>query len=178
MKTKLFLFATIVVLFTSCNFDGASSYFGKTALNTNLLSGFGSEDFKHLIGSKEANQLVIYDAEYNWVLQDKIVPSLETSTIPSIEKAIEDVKSLKETSDTKEMIERSLALYNYALEKHKNEYIEFGKLVDSGASKIDIELTMLNFDQQYLEEFWELHTSLMDVAIPYAEANGIEVSRY
>ena len=179
MKTKLFTILILILISQSCSFSvSPEKYFGKVALNTNLLGGFGKQDFENYMNAKSQKALYIKLENDEYDMQGMLVPHLTTYIIPNIEKSINEIKDLKVTASTEAMINASIKLHEFTLDKYKTEYIKIAVLIDNKASKTEIHQEIIRFEQSYLDKFWDLHTNLMDIAIPYAKDNGIEVSRF
>ncbi|MUU78402.1 hypothetical protein [Winogradskyella endarachnes] len=179
MKTKLSIIIILIVIAQSCSFSvSPEKYFGKVALNSNLLGGFGEQDFENYMNAKSQNALYIKLENEDYEMQDMLVPHITTYVIPNIEKSIKDIKDLKVTASTEAMINASLELHEFTLEQYKTEYVKIAELIDSEVSKTEIHQEIIKFEKKYLDKFWDLHTNLMDIAIPYAKANGIEISTF
>lgn len=175
MKVKIVLLSFIGLILQSCISQTPENYFVRAVFNINSSSYFGSGELNELITGKENKSLLVYvDGEF--IMQDNATLYVESWKIVEVENKIEDIKELKPTEDTKEMLDRSLKLFNFVLEKYKTDYIDIAKLIDSGVSKSDIDSAIVNFDNATLPEFQKLYDSVIEVGIPYAEANGIDVS--
>lgn len=81
--------------------------------------------------------------------------------IDFLDKAFENIKDLKETSATKEMLLASKAVYGCALPVYKNEYMQLAKMYDNGAGKEKIEQQRNKITDKYAIKF----TSLLDKLI-------------
>lgn len=179
MKTNFFALTILLLFLQSCGIGTTpENYFDRTALNTNLFSGFGAEDFENYLAAKSQNSLYTELENKEWVLQDKLEPHIKTFIIPKLEESMEKVEALSKTSRTEKMIEASLKLHQFTLEKYNTDYITIAKLIDADAPESEITEAIIKFNDENYEKYWDLHTKLMDVALPYAEANNIDVSRY
>lgn len=85
-------------------------------------------------------------------------------------------KELKQTGDNREMIQASLALYEYVLPVYKNEYQQLARLFDEGAPKEAIETSAQAISDRYYPRFIELYNKVADAGKPYAEKNNINVN--
>ncbi|NRD19916.1 hypothetical protein HNV08_07645 [Winogradskyella eckloniae] len=179
MKTKLINCLIIFIIIQSCGFNTSpEDYFDTTTLNTNLLTNFGSKDFEHFNNLKLQNGLYTENEEGEWVAQNKLVPHLQTYVIPSLEKKIKEIKDLRPTASTEAMINASLLLHEFTLEKYQLDYLHIAQLIDNQTNSKVITAAIFNLEHSHAEKFWELHKKLTDVALPYAKANNIEVTRY
>jgi len=176
MKIKIVLLIFTALILQSCvGGHTPEDYFDRAVLNTNLLSQFGLDELNGLVAGKQ-NKSLFGDVDDEFIMQDNVVLHMETWKIREIEDKIKSIKELEPTEDTKEMLDRSLALFNFVLDKYKTDYMNIAKLMDSGASKAEIDQAISSFDDTYYEDFEKLYDSVVEVGIPYAEANGINVS--
>lgn len=176
MKIKIVLLVVVALMIQSCEIQHTpENYFDRAVLNANLIVNFGSEDLNELVSGKE-NKSLMGSVDGNFVVQDNAELYITSWKIVDIENKIKSIEELKPENDANEMIKRSLTLFNFVLERYKAEYLDIAKLLDSGASKAEIDTAISNVDTKYVEKFDELYNSLMEVGIPYAKANGINVT--
>lgn len=178
-KNKLTKFSLLlfVILLQSCSVDTPESYFGKAVLNVNQYIDLGSKDFQRMVETQSVNSLYVQvDGEF--IMSDNFEKHIKTYKIFTLDADIEKVKSLKVTEDTKEMISASLDVLNFVKSKYETDYIEIAKLLDQKAEKTVINTAIRKFEEENLEKFIAKIDALHKLAIPYAKANGIEVSFY
>ncbi|WP_299101059.1 hypothetical protein [uncultured Winogradskyella sp.] len=175
MKTKISTLIVLILIIQSCGFSTTpENYFEYTTVYTNLFSDFGSKDFQNFRTLIKQNALIIENENGEWVTQDKLVPHIETYVISNIEKNINKIQGLKKTASTDAMIEASLNLHEFTLEIYQKEYLHIANLIDCNASESIVNDAISELDKHHLEKYLELYTKLMDVALPYAEANKIK----
>mgnify|MGYP003621183780 CR=1 FL=1 len=136
MKKKILLYLLLsgsTLILNSCS-TPPEKYFGTAVLNTNLLIGFAGDGFSRQLESPSA-MLSGDNGEISEMKRSEVV----SSKIKQTEENLDKVESLRETDDTKDMINASLALYKYVLPVYKNEYVELAELYDNGASKEQIQ---------------------------------------
>jgi len=167
---------TIVVCFyellTSCNTETPEDYFDIAVLSCNSMHGFASEGLQREL---ESPTVKMVDGN-----KDKVAPmkrkEIIDSKIESIEPNLEKVKQLKQTDQTKELLQASLALHEYVLPVYKNEYQQLAKLYDDGASKEQIAAFEQSIEQKYFSKFAELYDKLTAAGKSYAKKNNINVN--
>lgn len=174
MKTKIVLLVLTALIIQSCNHT-PENYFDRAVLNSNTLSNFGSTDLNQIVSLKE-NKGLMGSVDGKFVPQDNAELYVTSWLVVDIENKIKRIEELKPNKDTEEMLKRSLALFNFALERYKTEYLSIAKLLDSGADKKEIDNAIIDFDSKYIVKFTELYNSLIEVGIPYAESHNINVS--
>jgi hypothetical protein len=122
------LFFCCCLLFTACNTATPERYFGVAVLSSNMFQGFADEGQLRDFESPSVKM-----AENN----GQPVPMQRSEVIGTkiefVEGNFKDLKDLKETADTKDILQNSLALYEYVLPVYKNEYVQLAKLYDTGA---------------------------------------------
>jgi len=173
MKTVVFFFFFIisVFLFTACNTATPEKYFDVAVLNCNMMHGFATNG---LVRELESPSVKMVDGN-----KDKFEPmkrkEIIDSKIESLEPYLEKVKSLKQTDETKEMLQASINLYEFVLPVYKNEYQQLAKLYDDGAAKEQVDAYALSIEQKYFPKFAELYDKLEAAGKVYAAKNNINV---
>ena len=161
----------ISIAFISCSSDSPQDYFNKAVLNTNLLYGFAGYELKRdlatpsekLVDEKTLATAPMKRAE---VVKEKL---------DIIEKNFEQLKELKPTDDSKEMLNASIALYEFVIPVYKNEYQQLANLYDNAESSEKIAAAEKNITDSYEAKFKELYNLVGTTGMQYADAHGIRV---
>jgi hypothetical protein len=172
---KQFVYLALSVIsilnFTSCNTATPEKYFNTAVLNTNLLAGFAGNGMLRQIESpsvkldeKTGETVPMNSSE---IIKDRI---------KSVDETLSNVKDLKQTDDTKEMLQASVSLYEFVLPVYKNEYIKLAESIDKkeSAEKIDSEANAIH--EKYFSRYDELYKKLISIGKVYAENNNIKVN--
>ena len=175
MKSKLIFIISILLFLQSCNFHKPEDYFGRTTLNVNNLRLVGRTHFEQMILGKENSSLY---ASIDGKLQktDNCELYVKTAMTPSYEHYITQIEELKPTADTKEMIDASLDLFNFILEKHNIDYIKIAKLIDANADKKIIEAAITKFEEDNFPIIGIKVNHLFKIAKPYAQKHHLNVT--
>ncbi|OMQ12435.1 hypothetical protein [[Flexibacter] sp. ATCC 35103] len=164
----LVLIAASLVL-TSCTKLSPEKTFEIAALNSNLLSRFGSKD----INFKLASEPQIYDEA-----QKKMIPSSYYDyfkfDISNLETQLKNIKDIKEDDDNRELLQASKDLFSYAIAKEKEGYLPIAKMKDEKASPEQIEKAIVDFDASTQNDIETKFTKLMNVAKAYVEKHNID----
>lgn len=80
--------------------------------------------------------------------------------IKFIEDDFAKLKDLKETANTKDILQNSLALYEYVRPVYKTEYTQLAKLYGSNASKQEIEIQAKPIHGKYHAPFIAHYSNL------------------
>lgn len=164
----LVLIAASLVL-TSCTNLSPEKTFEIAALNSNLLSRFGSKD----INFKLASEPQIYDEA-----QKKMIPSSYYDyfkfDIANLETQLKNIKDIKEDDDNRELLQASNDLFSYAIAKEKEGYLPIAKMKDEKASPEQIEKAIADFDASTQNDIEAKFTKLMNAAKAYVEKHNID----
>ena len=166
-------FSIVLCLFlVSCDIATPENYFDRTILNCNLMHGFA--------GSGLLRQLESPSDKLSATGNGATVPMTRKEVIDvhitSLETNFEKVKKLKETDDTRDILQASIALYEYVLPVYKTEYQQLARLYDEGAAREQIDLLARAIETKYRPGFATLFDRLTAAGKPYAARHGIKVN--
>ena len=164
MKTMKALCLSVLglclVFLTACNTVTPRQYFEKAVLNTNTFADFGTE---HMI-----TQLTSAPQSYP-------ATKMMEHRVQRVEIVLNDLKTLRQTDETKDMVQTSIALHEYVLPIYKNEYMALARLCDNKAPKEEIDAKEEEIVSKYGQKFGELFLRLTDLGKAYAWKNDIKV---
>jgi hypothetical protein len=161
----------LFLAFTACTNPTPENYFDRAVLNTNMFNDFASENFTRTL----ASTAVKHEGVPATTIQNPAQVMVDAKA-KYIEKALNDLKALKQTDETKEMLQTSIALHEYVLPVYQHEYMALAKLCDSGASKEDISALALEIDNKYAANFEELFIKVTNLGKAYAKKHNINVT--
>lgn len=169
LNNSIILVLIVTSLFlTSCTNLSPEKTFEVAALNSNLLSRFGSKD----INFKLESEPQIYDET-----QKKMIPSSYYDyfkfDISNLETQFKKIKEIKEDDDNRELLQASKDLFSYAITKEKEGYLPIAKMKDEKASPEQIEKAIADFDAATQSEIDTKFTKLMNVAKAYVAKHNI-----
>lgn len=172
MKTfSLLLLFSASLLFQSCNTATPEEYFDVAVLNCNMMHGFATDG---ILRELESPSVKLIEGS-----ADKTEPMKRTevieSKIQSLQPYYEKVKDMRQTDETRKMLQASIGLYEFVLPVYKNEYMQLAKMYDDNASKEQIEIFEQSIEQKYFSTFQSLFTKLEDAGKDYAKKNNINV---
>lgn len=159
-------------LFTSCNTRTPENYFDIAVLNCNMMHGFADDGMQRELENPTVKLVEGTKDQTEPMKRKEIVES----KIQFVETNLQKIKQLKPTEDTKDMLQASLALYEYVLPVYKNEYQQLAGLYDAGAPAEQIRSLQQSIDEKYYSGFVELFDKLTGAAKPYAEKHHIQVN--
>ena len=166
---RLFSF-TCCLLLVSCEMATPENYFDRAVLNCNIMHGFAGSGLRRQLESPSVklgkNGQTVPMARKEVI--DNAITSLETN--------FEKVKKLKETDDTRDILQASVALYEYVLPVYKTEYQQLAKLYDEVAPQEQIDALAQAIETKYGPGFAKLFDRLTAAGKPYAARYGIKVN--
>ncbi|MFT3912294.1 MAG: hypothetical protein QM737_22900 [Ferruginibacter sp.] len=169
-KNTTFVLLISCFFFVSCNTATPEKYFDEAVLNTNSLAGFGGDGALRQLQSPSAKL-----GNNGEVVAMKRTEELDQK-IKFLEEDLKKIRSLKQTAETKEMLQTSLELYELALPVYKNEYTQLAKSFDEGASKESIKLQAEAIHDKYAARYDAVYNKLISIGKVYAEKNAIKVN--
>ena len=159
----------MAVLF-SCSSPSSEKAFDVAVLNTNMIVGFANTGMERELESPSMKM---------GKTKDEVVQLKRTEVIGNklkfVEENFEKLKGFSQTEETRDIIQKSLALHELILPVYKNEYTKLAKLYDENASKEDIEKLEQSIREKYFPGFEKLYTQLLSSGKTYAKAHHIEV---
>jgi hypothetical protein len=155
----------------SCNTATPEECFGIAVLNSNFLVGFASDGQLSELESPTIKMGKTKD-EFAPMKRKEVIDA----KIAFIEEAFEKIKDLQETTDTKDIRQASLALYEYVLPVYKTEYAHLAKMYDEGALKEQTKTAGRAISDKHYPRFEELYNRLISSGKLYAEKNNIKVN--
>ncbi|MFL9483033.1 hypothetical protein ACI6Q2_09680 [Chitinophagaceae bacterium LWZ2-11] len=165
----LLLFITGSMFLTSCDSTPSpQKTFEIAALNSNLLSDFGSKQINRQLRSEPqvydtANKKMIASTYYDYF----------KFQIADLENRYKNVEKIKVNDDNRELLTASKDLFSYAITKEKEGYLPIAKMKDQKASPEDIQKAVTDFDAATRNEIDTKFVSLMNTAKIYAKKNNI-----
>lgn len=167
-KSIAFVLIAVSLIATSCTNLSPEKTFEIAALNSNLLSRFGSKDINYKLESEPQ----IYDES-----QKKMIPSSYYDyfkfDIANLETQFKKIQEIEEDDDNKELLQASKDLFSYAIAKQKEGYLPIAKMKDEKASPEQIEKAIADFDASTQKDIDAKFTKLMNVAQAYVDKHNI-----
>ena len=142
--------------FISCNTASPGDYFNTAILSVNMMHGFAGDGMHRQLESPSV-KMVGNDPNKTEPMKRK---EIVESKIQYIEESYEKLKALKETEDSKEVLQASNALYSLVLPVYKNEYIQLARLYDENAPAETIQSYSQSISDKYYPEFVKLHEKI------------------
>lgn len=171
-KIISFTLINICCLLTACNTATPEDYFDTAVLNVNMLAGFSGDGLQRELESPSVKLVEGSTTQTEPMKRKEIIDN----KIQFIESSLQKVRELKQTDDTKEMLQSSIALYEYVLPVYKNEYTQLAKLYDEDESPEQVEAYVHYIYDRYSRKYDELYNDLISKGKSYAQKNNIKVN--
>ncbi len=168
---RLFLCAAFCCVLASCDDASPKTCFDRAVLNCNLIHDFAS---KGLLRQLESPSVKLTDARTGASAPMKRKEVIDDK-IAFIEQSLEKVRKLRQTVDTKDIVQASIALHEYVLPVYRSEYQQLAKLHDDGAAKGPIEALASAITVKYRAGFEALSDRLTTAGKAYASRHDIKV---
>jgi hypothetical protein len=173
IRALLLFFAGLSgLLITSCNEPSPESYFSIAVLNCNSVHGFAAHGLQRELENPSMKMTGGDQNNFSPMKRKEILDN----KIQNIDANLACLKQLKETTETRELISASKALYEYVLPVYENEYRELVRLYDDEASAESISSYAQLIHHRYYAGYVELIDKLVDAGKPFAEKHHIDVN--
>jgi hypothetical protein len=156
----------------ACNTATPEKYFDEAVLNSNMMMGFAGEGMQRQL---EQPSVKLVEGTTNQTAPMKRREVVDNK-IKFLDESFAKIKQLKETEDTKSMLQASVALYEYVLPVYKTDYLQLAKLYDDNASKEQIASFSKTIHDKYFTGFEERFNTLINTGKPYAARHQINVN--
>lgn len=169
-KYMVFVLLVFSGLFiTACNTATPEKYFDIAVLNSNMLVGFANEGQLRELESPSAKMV---DGKTVAMQRMEVL----NAKIQYLDESYGKLKALKETDDAKDILQASMALYDYVLPVYKKEYVQLAEAYDKGAPKEQIQSQASAIHEHYFAKYEQLYNNLIGHGKQYAAKHNIQVN--
>lgn len=168
---RLFLCAAFCCVLASCEDASPQTCFDRAVLNCNMISDCAS---KGLLRQLESPSVKLTDAKTGASAPMKRREVIDDK-IAFIEQSLAKVRKLRQTDDTRDIVQASIALHEYVLPVYRNEYQQLAKLFDDGAAKAEINALASAISTKYGPGVAALFDRLTTAGKAYAARHDIKV---
>ena len=167
---RLLLCAALVILLPSCG-DSPRTCFDRAVLNSNMIYDFAGQGMERQL---EAPSVKLTDAKTG-AFAPMTRKQVVDDKIAFVEQSLAKVRQLRQTDDNREMVQASIALYEYVLPVYRDDYQRLAKLYDGGAPKGAIKQLSSSIATKYGSQFRGLSDRLTAAGKAYAARHEIQV---
>lgn len=171
MRSLKLISFVIIALLCGCSNTSPGEYVNKAALNSNLITAYYTPKFFGEIQELKAqNRLVVFREK---TPKPTTAEKYLKNYLPDLSKNISDIKTLKKTSETKEMLEASLDYFEQADKIFKNDYLRIAKMIDANKPQPEVEAETHKIFEANNDEMMKKYDRLWATAEAYAAKNNI-----
>ena len=145
------------------------NYFDIAVLSCNVMHGFAGRGLERRLESPSTR---LTKAGEEVAVKRKEIIDAE---IQNLEGYFAKLKRFKQTDDNRDMLQASLALYEYVLPVYQNEYQQLAKLYDEGAPQEQIDTLRWSIETKYRPGFETRFDRVTAAGKPYAARHHINV---
>jgi hypothetical protein len=167
---RLLLCAALVLLLPSCG-DSPRACFDRAVLNCNMIHDFAGQGMEQQLESPSVKLTDAKTGAFAPMTRKEVVDD----KIAFVEQSLAKVRQLGQTDDNREMVQASIALYEYVLPVYRDDYQRLAKLYDSGAPKSAIAQLSSSIAKKYGAPFRALSDRLTAAGKAYAARHQIQV---
>lgn len=171
MRKTLLPLVAISCLVSSCDFNRPDDYFGRAILNLNFFKDFAGPRMDGEMRQPSMKLVKVGGSEVVQMTRKEVVDD----KIAFAESSYEKIKKLKESDDTRAMLEASKAIYDYIIPVYQNEYQELAKLYDQKAPQAEIDALSQQIREKYADGFQTRMAAATTAGKAYAEKHGLKV---
>jgi hypothetical protein len=166
----VFAFGTCCLL-TSCS-TSPEKYFDTAVLSCNMIATAVNGTLERELESPSVQLVAGTKDQTEQMKRVQVV----NDRSQYIENNLKKVKGLKETADTKTMLQASIALHEYVLNALKTDYRQLATLYDQQAPKEQINSLLQVIQTKYGTKSGELYDTMLKEGQAYAKKHNINVT--
>jgi hypothetical protein len=165
-----FIFLLLSILVMACSSATPEKTFEIAVLNSNMIVGFANDRLSRELESPSVK--LVENNKTETMKRSEVIQS----KIDFSEEVLGKLKGMKETDDTKEMINASVSVYEYILPVYKSEYQQLAKLFDENASEQSIRAQTESIHNKYYQKFDQHYNNLINLGKSFAQRHNIKVN--
>ncbi|MBW1654322.1 hypothetical protein [Flavobacterium quisquiliarum] len=180
MKTKSFLFLIVLITGISCKLtnDSPDQIFNTIGLNANKIPSSFERVFKEFRQHKANGTLQLPTEDGKSMKKATCVEVVKFAYANTFKEDIRRIKNLNSTEEAEPIIKAGIELFEYADEIQNKDFMMIARMIDEGKSDEEIDAAAKELDETKGMKLEEKYTKVMDLLLPYADANGVEYNKY
>lgn len=180
MKTKSFLFLIVLITGISCKLtnDSPDQIFNTIGLNANKIPSSFERVFKEFRQHKANGTLQLPTEDGKSMKKATCVEVVKFAYANTFKEDIRRIKNLNSTEEAEPIIKAGIELFEYADQIQNKDFMMIARMIDEGKSDEEIDAAAKELDETKGMKLEEKYTKVMDLLLPYADANGVEYNKY
>jgi hypothetical protein len=167
---RLLLCAALLILLPSCS-EPPRTCFDRAVLNCNMFHDFAGKGMERQLELPSVKLTDVKTGASAPMTRKEVVDD----KIAFIEQSLAKVRNLRQNDDNRDMVQASLALYEFVLPVYRDDYQRLAKLYDDGAPKTAIAQLSSSIATKYGPQFATLSDRLTAAGKAYATRHDIKV---
>lgn len=180
MKTQIILFFTIIISIVSCNLinDTPDQIFQTIGLNANKIPTSFERVFKEFRQHKANGTLQLPSEDGLTMKKATCVEVVRFAYENTFDEDIKRIKNLNPTKEAKPIVNAGIELFEYVDEIQSKDFLIIAKMIDEGKSDEEIDAAARKLDDTKGIMLDKKQSKMMDLLLPYADANGVEYKKF
>ncbi|HEY1195764.1 hypothetical protein [Flavobacterium sp.] len=179
MKVSSSSFLILMMFVTSCSFikDSPDDIFNTVGLNTNKIPFSFERVFREIRLHKANGTLQLPAEDGKSMKKATCIEVVKFAYANTFKEDIKRIKNLNPNKDAEPIIKAGIELFEYADEIQNKDFMMIAKMIDEGKSDEEIDTAAKELDETKGIELDVRYTKVMDLLLPYADANGLEYNK-
>ncbi|MFD2942373.1 hypothetical protein [Flavobacterium notoginsengisoli] len=180
MKIRGFAFLMLMMVIVSCKFvkDTPDRIFNTVGLSTNKIPSSFERVFKEFRQHKANGTLQLPTEDGKNMQKATCVEVVKFAYANTFKEDIRRIKNLNPTEEAEPVINAGIELFEYADEIQNKDFMIIARMIDEGKSDDEIDAAAKQLDDTKGILLDEKQSKMMDLLLPYADANGVEYRKF
>ncbi|SFE02706.1 hypothetical protein [Flavobacterium phragmitis] len=180
MKIRSFLFLIVLITGISCKLtnDSPDHVFNTIGLNANKIPSNFERVFKEFRQHKANGTLQLPTEDGKSMKKATCVEVVKFAYANTFKEDIRRIKNLNPTEEAEPIIKAGIELFEYVDEIQNKDFMVIAKMIDEGKSDEEIDAAAKQLDDTKGIILDEKQSKMMDLLLPYADANGVEYRKF
>ncbi len=180
MSIRGFAFLLLFITAVSCNFvkDSPDQIFNTVGLNTNKIPSSFERVFKEFRQHKANGTLQLPTEDGKAMKKATCIEVVKFAYANTFKEDIRRIKNLNPTKEAEPIIKAGIELFEYADEIQNSDFMMIAKMIDEGKSDEEIDNAAKQLDDTKGVALDQKYNKVIDLLLPYADANGVEYNKF
>ncbi len=179
MKIKIISFFILLISIFSCNLinDTPDQVFHIIGLSANKIPSSFQRIFREFREHKANGTLKLPSEDGKTMKRASCEEVVKFAYANIFKQDIKRIKDLHPTKDAEPIVKAGIELFEYADEIQTRDFLMIAKMIDQGKSDEEIDIAVKHLDDTKGAELDQRFGKVMDLLLPYADANGVEYNK-
>jgi len=180
MKARISLIFVLFLSVVSCNFvhDTPDYIFNIIGLNANKIPISFERVFKEFRQHKADGTLKLPSEDGKTMKNASCVEVVQFAYADTFKEDIKRIRELNPTEEAEPIVQAGIELFEYVDEIQNEDFLKIAKMIDEGKSDREVDIAAKKLDETKGIILEQKQSKVMDLLLPYADANGVEYKRF